>query len=520
MNTTDILSITNSICPERAAIIFERNRLSFAQLNDRANRLANTLSNMGVTKDSIVAILQVNCSQCVEAYFAAAKLGAIYLPLNFRAKGDEIAFMLNDAEATVLFLGERYIDLMNSISPALKSVNHIVSIEYRHDGMYCYEDLIESSPADEISTEIDDTDTTVLIYTAGTTGTPKGVMLPHSTFSDYVLENVRLADPELEERNILSVPLYHIAGIQAMIAAVYGGRTLVIERQFDPKEWMELVESEKVNRAMMVPTMLKQLIEHPDFNKYDLSTLKVITYGAAPMPPEVIRRALTVFPGVNFINAFGQTESGSTITALNPEDHIISGDESEAEKDKKLKRLSSIGKALPGVEVKVFDSDDKELPPSEVGEIVVKGKNIMTGYWRDEEKTRQTIDEDGWLHTGDVGYSDEDGYFYLSGRTTDMIIRGGENISPEEVEAVLYSYNKIEEVAIIGVPDTEWGEVPRAIVVLKPGEIASAEDIMEYCHERLASFKRPRSVVFVSELPRNPMGKILKKQLREKYGEP
>jgi len=289
-----------------------------------------------------------------------------------------------------------------------------------------------------------------------------------------------------------------------------------MERQFGAKEWMELVEKEKANRAMMVPTMLKQLIEHPDFSKHDLSSLRVITYGAAPMPLEVIKRALGVFPGVSFINAFGQTETASTITTLSPEDHVIAG--SEEEREKKLKRLSSIGKPMSDVEMKVVDEEGHELSPGEVGEIVARGPRVMTGYWRDEEKTKKTVDKDGWVHTGDMGYVDEDGYFFLAGRATDMIIRAGENIAPEEVEAVLQSNPKIEEVAVISVPDEEWGEQPRAIVVLKQGETATAEEIMEYCRERMSSFKRPRSVVFVDELPRNPLGKILKRVLRDKYG--
>ena len=516
MNTTDFLSIATSICPDRVVVVFERKKYTFSQLNERVDRLANALSSLSVKKGDRLAMLQVNCNQFVETYFAAAKLGAIYVPLNFRAKGNELTYMLNTAEASTLLVGERYIELLNSLRSNLTSVRHFISIESRHEGMLYYEDMIASSPAGEIVTEIDDDDTTILLYTAGTTGVPKGVMLSHNSFAVYVLENVTPADPELEERNILTVPLYHVAGIQAMMAAIYGGRTLVMERQFDAKEWMELVESEKANRAMMVPTMLKQLMDHPEFGEHDLSSLKVITYGAAPMPLEVIKRALDVFPGVSFINAFGQTETASTITTLGPEDHIISG--TEEEREKKLRRLASIGKPMSDVEMRIVDEDGRELPVGQVGEIVARGPRVMTGYWKDEEKTEKTIDKDGWIHTGDMGYMDEDGYFYLAGRAMDMIIRGGENISPEEVEAVLRTHPKVEEAAVIGIPDEEWGEQPRAIVVLKQGEVATAEEVIEYCRANLSSFKRPRSVVFIDELPRNPMGKVLKRVLQERYG--
>ncbi len=518
MNTTDFLNISTLICPDRVAIVFEGKRYTFSQLNERVNRLASALSNLGVKKGDRVALLQINCNQCAETYFAVAKLGGIYVPLNFRTKGGELTYMLNSSESGTLLIGGRYIDLVNSMRPDLTSVQHFISIESKHDGMLYYEDLISSSPAEEVVTEIDDDDTTILMYTAGTTGFPKGVMLSHNSFSIYVLENVTPADPELKEGNILTVPLYHVAGIQAMMAAIYGGRTLIMERQFEAKEWMELVEQEKVNRAMMVPTMLKQLIAHPDFSKHDLSSLKVITYGAAPMPLEVIKRALDVFPGVSFINAFGQTETASTITTLSPADHVIEG--SEEEREKKMKRLSSIGRPMSDVEMKVVDEEGHELSSGEVGEIVARGPRVMTGYWRDDEKTKKTVDKDGWVHTSDMGYMDEDGYFYLAGRATDMIIRAGENIAPEEVEAVLHSHPKIGEAAVIGIPDEEWGEQPMAIVVLKQGETATAEEIIEYCRERMASFKRPRSVVFVDELPRNPMGKVLKRELRDQYGQP
>jgi acyl-CoA synthetase (AMP-forming)/AMP-acid ligase II len=285
------------------------------------------------------------------------------------------------------------------------------------------------------------------------------------------------------------------------------------------KEWMATIQKEQATRAMIVPTMLKRVIDDPDFSKYNLSSLKVITYGAAPMPFEVISKAIKVMPWARFINAFGQTETASTITTLGPEDHIIEG--TEEEQQKKLKRLtSSIGKPLSDVEVKIVDDEGRALPTLEVGEILARGPRVMTGYWKDEQKTSQVMTSDGWLRTGDLGWMDEEGYIYLAGRADDMIIRGGENISPEEVEEVLHSHPKIEEAAVIGVPDPEWGQEPRVMVVLKKGEAATSEEIMEYCRSRLAGFKRPRSVVFIDALPRSAMGKVLRKKLREQYGQP
>ncbi len=521
MNTTEFLSIATAICPDRLAIVFEERRYTFSQLNERANRLANGLKKIGMQKGDRIAFLQVNCNQCVETYFAVTKAGGIYLPLNFRAKEKELAYMLNTAEAKVLIAGERYLPLIQSIRPELKYLQHVISIEQAHPDMHYYEDMVDKSPADDVETPVDDAETTILMYTAGTTGFPKGVMLSHTSFSSYVLENVTPPDPETGESNILTVPLYHVAGIQAMMAAIYGARTLVMERQFVPEEWMTLVEKEKANRAMMVPTMLKQLLDHPDFKKHDLSSLKVITYGAAPIPLPVIRKALEEFPGVSFINAFGQTETASTITALGPEDHNITG--TPEEKERKLKRLASIGKPMSDVEMKVVDENGKALGPNEVGEILAKGPRVMSGYWKDDEKTKKTIDKDGWVHTGDVGYVDDDGYYFLSGRESDIIIRAGENISPEELENVIREHPKVDDVAVIAVPDETWGEEPRAVVILKKGVEKSQEvetEIMELCREKLASFKRPRSVVFVDDLPRNPMGKLVKKEIRALYGKP
>jgi acyl-CoA synthetase (AMP-forming)/AMP-acid ligase II len=521
VNTTDFITIAAAICPDKAAIVFEDKRYTFSQLNDRVNRLANGLKKLGAKKGAVIAFLQVNCNQCVETYFAVAKTGAIYLPLNFRAKEKELIYMLNTAEATALIAGERYISMIQAIRPDLKYLKNLISIEKKHEDLLYYEDIIKSSSADELVTPIEDADTTILMYTAGTTGLPKGVMLSHNSFTGYVLENVTPPDPDTEERNILTVPLYHVAGIQAMMAAIYGARTLVMERQFDPEEWMTLVEKEKANRAMMVPTMLKQLLDHPNFKKHNLKSLKVITYGAAPMPLPVIRKALEEFPDVSFINAFGQTETASTITALGPEDHHITG--TPAEKEKKLKRLASIGKPMADVQMKVVNDDGRTLGVGEVGEILAKGPRAMSGYWKDEEKTKKTIDKDGWVHTGDIGYVDEDGYYFLSGRSSDIIIRAGENISPEELENAIREFPKVEDVAVIGVPDETWGEEPRAVVILKKGIPKSKEveaEIMEHCRQTLASFKRPRTVVFVDELPRNPMGKLIKKDIREKYGKP
>ena len=516
MNTTDFLSIAFAICPERDCVVFEGKRYTYATINDRVNQVAHALNGFHVVKDDRVGILSVNCNQYVESYFATAKLGGIFVPMNYRAKAEELEYMINRADIKVLFVGSRYMDLVNSIRSQLPKVEHVISIDGEEEGNY--EELIAAQPIDEIMAEIADDDTTILLFTSGTTGRPKAVPLRHDAFVVYALDNVEPANPDIEEQNILTVPLYHVAGIQSMFPAIYGGRTLVMMRQFELKEWMETVEREKATRAMLVPTMLKWIVDSPDFTKYDLSSLRVITYGAAPMPFDVIKKAIELMPQVQFINGYGQTESASTLTMLGPEDHRIKG--TEEEKQTKWKRLQcSIGKPLSDVEIRIVDEEDKGLPPHTVGEIHARGPRIMKGYWGDEQKTAQTMTKDGWLRTGDMGYLDEDGYVYLTGRADDLIIRAGENIAPEEVEEVLCCYHKIAEACVIPVPDPEFGQQPFACCVIKEGQACTPEEVMEFCRERIAGFKRPRGVVFIDELPRNAMGKVLRKKLREEYGQ-
>ena len=517
MNTTELLSITAMIVPDRHAIVFDDQRITFGELASRVNRLANGLAELGVGAGDRVAVMQVNCNEHIESYFATAKLDAIFVPINFRARAEELSFMLNDSGVKAIILGQRYQDMLRQVKPELTTLEHQITLEAPADDFVYYEDLIANSSDDERFPTADGEDVTIVMFTAGTTGTPKGVMLSHNSFSSYILANVEPVDMDVAEKNILTVPLHHIAGVQAVMAAIYGGRTLVLQRQFDEEGWMKLVQDEQVNRAMMVPTMLKRLMDQPSFGSYDLSSLRVITYGAAPMPLEVIKKAIAEFPNTRFINAFGQTETASTITMLPPDAHEIR--EGDPDYDAKLKRLGSIGKPLPDVEVRIVDEDGNDVALGENGEIVARGERLMKGYWNREEATKETL-RGGWLYTGDLGYWDDEGYIFLSGRAKDFLKRGGEMIAPEEVEQIIMSHPAVDEAAIIGVPDIEWGERVRAIVVRKPGMELTMEEVVEHCRPRMAGFKRPEDVIFIDELPRNPMGKVLKRVLREEYPEP
>ncbi len=515
MNTTEFLMIASAIVPERDAIIFDGQRYTFESLQERVNRLANALSDLGVGSGDRVAAMQTNCNQLIELYFAVAQLDAIYVPINFRAKEDELATMLGIVEPSILFLGERYLPLAESGD--LPNDRVVLLDASGSEGRHTYEQLLADAEPDQMHFPEDDEDaTTVIMFTSGTTSIPKGVQLTHDSFGTFLLTNVTPADPDVEETNLLTVPMYHVAGLQAALAAVFGGRTLVVMPQFDPEEWMQLAVEHRANRAMLVPTMLKRVMDHPRFSDYDLSSLDVITYGAAPMPLPVIRDAIEKFPDTRFINAFGQTETASTITMLPPDDHVLTGTPEEIET--KMRRLTSIGKPLDDVEVMIVTEEGEPVPGDEVGEIVARGPRIMSGYWRQGDATGDTI-RSGWLYTGDLGWQDEDGYIYLAGRARDFIKRGGEMISPEEVEQTLAEHPGVAEAAVIGVPDLEWGEEVRAVVV-RENDSVNESDLIEFCRERLAGFKRPRSVVFIEVLPRNVMGKVMKRDLRDRFDYP
>jgi len=516
MNTSEFLMIAASVVPDRVATACNGDSRTFAQLQERVNRLANALQSLGVGKGDKVAVLGLNSIPYVETYYACAKLGTVFVPLNYRAKKDELSYMVNNAEAKVMFVGERYLDLTAAIRPQFETVRHFVCYDARPEGMTPYEDLLALHEPEETFTDVEDTDATIILYTSGTTARPKGVVLTYLAMSVYVTNTVEPANPESHDVTLLSVPVYHVAGATAILSSVWGGRTLVILPQFEPQAWLEAVQTHRVTHSFVVPTMLKRVMEHPDFDKYDLSSLRLIAYGAAPMPYEVVTKAIGVFK-CGLMNAYGQTESTSTLTFLGPEDHEIPEGPPD-EREKKLQRLRSVGRAMDDVVVAIVDPQGELLPPGQEGEIVAQGARLMSGYLGLHDETDEAM-RGGWLHTGDIGWMDEDGYIYITGRTKDLIVRGGENIAPGEVEAVLEEHPAISEAAVIGVPDVEWGEEVKAVVVAEGGEKPSPEELTTFVKQRLASYKAPKYYAFTQELPRNYLGKVLKTDLRQQYGE-
>ena len=527
MNPAEFLTISSSVVPDREALVSGdgKTRITYMEMAGRVNRLANVLQGMGLGVGSKVAMMAMNSPEYIEVYYACAKIGACFVPLNCRSKQEELVYMLNTSESSLVFVGERYIDLLAAIRPSLTTVRDVVALEAPARGLPFYGDLLASGGEDEVFTDINEDDPTVLIFTSGTTAMPKGVSLTYLNLSLYVMNTMSPADPTApEESTLLSVGVFHVAGVTAIMSSIWGGRKFVILPQFDPEGWLEAVQRERVTHSFVVPTMLKRIMEHPSFGKYDLSSLQIITYGAAPMPYEVVRRAIEVFD-CGLINAYGQTESTSSLTYLGPDDHRLDG--TPEENEKKLKRLRSVGRPMDDVTIAITDAQGRPLPSGAEGEICVQSARVMKEYLKQEDATSSAI-VDGWLHTGDVGYLDEDSYLFITGRVKDLIIRGGENISAGEIEAVVEGHPAVEEAAVIGVPDADWGETVKVIVVLKNSRSANAAEpfdrlraeLQAYCKERLSSYKTPAYIAFVDELPRNPMGKVLKTDLRKAHGAP
>ena len=513
MNTVSFLAIPAGIVPEQEALVFEGQRFTYADTMARVRRLAGAMRALGVGRGTRVAGLHTNTHRYVEAYYATAMLGGVFIPVNYRAKRPELEHMLRASQAKVLFVGERYLEHVTALRGGLPDLTHVIGFDFAAE-RGAYEALLAAAVEHEEEADVEDHETSILMFTSGTTSLPKGVMLTYGDFTAYVTANVELADGTPRGAALLCAPLYHIAGATNMMTTLWTGRRLVVMPQFEPQSWLELVEQEKVTHGFVVPTMMKHLLDQPEFARRDLSSLEVLSYGGAPMPFPVIRRAIEQFPKtVGFVNAFGQTETTSTLTILGPEDHRLEGTAEEIER--RTRRLKSIGRPLPDVEVRIRDEQGGVLGAGQVGEIEVRTPRVMKGYAGAKDSA---LTDDGWLPTRDLGWIDEDGYLYVAGRKDDMIIRGGENIAPAEVESVVQAHPAVEEVAVVGVPDVEWGQRVAAFVVLRPGVQATADELGEFCRQRLASFKKPEVIQFLDELPKNPMGKILRRELRVQPG--
>ena len=499
--------------PERIAMvdIGEDTRLTFRELNERVNRLANALSSLGLKKGDRVASLSPNRFQLVEITFACHKIGLIMVPLNARLSMAELVYMLNNSDSSVLILGPEYIAEMEKERSEIKTVKHYISISHPPASMIDYEDILRSASADDPRIEVEMDDIAELRYTSGTTGRLKAAMISYRN-KLCLYRKVLLRDSNIHKDSAVChvAPITH-ASRAALLPFIMKGARNVLLPGFDIPLLLKTIEKERITHFLSVPTMLNVLMAYSDLKKYDLSSIETIIYAASPMPVEKIKQALKIF-GPVLKQGYGLTEASGGITCLSQEDHVIDGD------PKKLKRLASAGR--PGFEndVRVVNENGEDVKPGEVGEVIERGDDMMLGYWKDPELTAATI-RNGWLYTKDMATVDEDGYIYLVDRKGDMIISGGFNVYPSEVEGVLAGHPAVFEAAVIGVPDDKWGESVKAVVVLKEGMAVSEEELINHCKQHLSSYKKPKSVDFVKELPKNPIGKVLKRKIKEKYWE-
>ncbi|HOJ52387.1 MAG TPA: long-chain-fatty-acid--CoA ligase [Syntrophales bacterium] len=508
MNIARVIDRTCETFASKVCAVEGERRLTFGEVERRANALAHFLTSAGVRPGDRVAIFQTNCLEFPEMVYAIEKAGAILVTINFRLREEETKYILSNSTPRVLLLGARYGEMINDIRFELPSIACYVSLGGPVSGMVEYETALHEASSESFpSVWRAGDDGACIIYTSGTTGLPKGATITHDNLLTPLFDRYTFHPGTI----LINVPMYHIAGISSVALPLYRGDTMVFLPAFDPGLFLKVVEKERIETTYLVPTMLQAVLEHPDFSLRNTTSLKHIGYGASPMPVNLLLRA-TEMLSVQFTNFYGMTETTGLISVLPPEDHLLVGD--EAVVGKRKERLASVGRCIPGSEVSIVDDRGEALPSGKVGEIVARGPKLMKGYWQNEAATKETI-RDGWLHTGDLAYRDEEGYIFLKGRKKDMIIRGGENIYPAEIEFVLHKHPKIKEAAVIGVPDDYWGEMVKAVVVLKEGENATEEEIISYCRGRLASYKKPSIVEFRDSLPKNAMQKVLKAVLRE-----
>jgi long-chain acyl-CoA synthetase len=506
-NVADIVRRFAAETPDHHAIRFGSRTVTWRDLDQRSTRVAASLRTSGVSSQQRVAFLAKNCLEYFEVAFGAAKINAVVVAVNWRLTPAEIAYTVNDAGAKVLIVGADFLATVDGLGPSLTTVTEIIAIG-EHPRWRSYESWLGTHPVHDESVPVQPDDICSQLYTSGTTGLPKGVLTTNANLFALLGKVQAPWRFDRSSVNLVCMPLFHIAGCEWALAGMQLGATSVLVRDFDPAQVLDLMQAEGVTNALFVPAMLGFMARVPGAEDRRFPALRSIVYGASPITNETLLAAMRVFK-CEFVQVYGMTETTGAITELTTADHDPSGSRAHL--------LRSAGKPFPWVELRIVDADGRDCPAGSVGELWTRSAQNMKGYWNKPDETRNTITADGWLKTGDAGYLDEHGYVFLTDRVKDMIVSGGENIYPAEIENVLAAHAAIGEVAVIGVPDERWGETVKAVVALKSGQQANAADIIAYGKAHLAGYKCPTSVDFVPALPRNPSGKVLKKDLRAPY---
>ena len=509
---TDILTVGDitrhhaRIRPERVAIHYEGQRTTYSDLDRRANRVANGLIAEGIRPQARIAYLSKNSPAFFDLWFGAAKADIVLVPVNFRLAPPEVAYVVDDAGAEILFVSADFYPLVEKVAHELKSVRRIIALDGGHPSWIGYAEWLAGQPDLDPAIVVARHHCAIQMYTSGTTGHPKGAQLSHASLLTLVPGALtQFGTWHDDDVNLVCMPLFHIGGSGWALVGFCRGVETVLMRDPDPSAILRLIPEYRITKAFMVPALMLFMMQVPLCETTDFSSLELIVYGASPAPIDLVRNARKTF-GCDLAQVYGLTETTGAITYLPPEDH----------EEKNAERLKSCGKAMNGIEIRVVDADGNEVAAGEVGEIITRSSQNMLGYWNQPEATRRAI-RGQWFHTGDAGYLDADGYIYIYDRVKDMIISGGENIYPAEVESALFGHPAVADVAVIGIPDATWGESVKAMVVKKPGANVTAEELIGFARERIAHYKAPRSVDFVETLPRTPTGKILKRELRKPF---
>lgn len=497
---------------DEVATICGRRRHSYAEFLERVRKFAGALQSLGISDGQRVAILAHNSDRYLEFYYATPWAGGVFVPVNTRLAVPEFAYWLDDSGSEILLVDDAFSGIAGELRQRAQSLRHIIYIGDGEtpEGMQNYEALVAAyAPVDDAGRGNDDL--AGLFYTGGTTGVSKGVMLSHRNLVANTLNAMPAFNFHEESRWLHVAPMFHIADGCAVFGATMGLSCHVFIPGFTPAGTLEAIEQHKITNTLLVPTMINMLINDPAVGDYDLGSLKDIAYGASPMPEAVIVKALEILPGCGFTHCYGQTECAPLVTYTGPEFHVLEGPNAG--------RFKSAGRAVYAVDVRIFDENDAEVPFGTVGEVCVRGANVMLGYWNKPDQTRDAL-RGGWMHSGDGGYMDEDGFVYIVDRVKDMIISGGENVYSAEVENAIYQHDAVAECAVIGIPHEKWGEQVHAIIRLHEGKSCLGAELIDHCHALIASFKCPRSCSFVSDpLPLSGAGKILKTVLRKPYWE-
>ncbi|MFF5265156.1 long-chain-fatty-acid--CoA ligase [Actinomadura viridis] len=505
---TEILRDRAQQHPDRIAFHAGDTTITYRDFDRRVDRAAAALAAAGVGHGDRVAVLDKNSLEYAEQLFGAARIGAAQVPINYRLAPDEVAYIVNNARAKVFIVGPDFVPVLDAIADKLEHTRLKIVIGGAEHAYQDYEAWMAAHEPGPPADAVDTSEVFVQLYSSGTTGLPKGVMLTHDNFNAALPMTNELWDIDDATVLMIAMPMYHVAGNATTVCVIYTGITGVIAREPDPVAIARAVERHRVTHVFLVPVLLQFMQLMPEVAEADLSSLRLLLYGASPISEDVLRGAMRMLPGTGFMQVYGLTETTGAITYLPVEDHDPDGPNTH--------RLRSAGIPGPTCHLKIVDpATFEEMPAGQVGEILCRTPQNMKGYWAMEEATEAALLPDGYFRTGDAGYLDEDGYLFIHDRVKDMIVSGGENIYPAEVENVLMKHPQVTDCAVIGVPDERWGETPKGIVVL--AEDVPERELIDFCRERLAHFKCPTSIERRDAIPRNPTGKILKRELRAPY---